>query len=58
MNDYPKILPHELYQGLIEYFEGMADADQPAGAASPIPNEEMRFLLKLEECCELNARTI
>ena len=58
MSDYPKILPNELYQELIEYFEGMADADQPSGAASPTPNEEMRFLVKLEECCDLNTWNI
>jgi len=31
-----------------EYFDGRADADQPSGAVSPIANEEMVLLMKVE----------
>lgn len=31
----------------MDYFDGRADADQPAGAASPIPNEEMKLYMEL-----------
>lgn len=30
-----------------EFFDERADADQPAGCDSPIPNEEMKVLLKV-----------
>ena len=39
----------DLFHELVDYFDGMADADQPAGAASPTPNDEMRFLIEIKE---------
>lgn len=37
----------EALEDCAEYFDQRADADQPAGCISPIPNEEMSLLIKV-----------
>jgi len=36
-----------LLDDLEDYLDGRADADQPPGAACPIPNEAMSLLVRL-----------
>jgi hypothetical protein len=49
MNDRV-IIPGDLYNDLLEYFESRMDADYDYVSGKHSPNKEMKLFIELQEC--------